>query len=296
MDVLTELCLCHHIVTNNFSSLADFPLFYQSGFQIIPGHLNMMALTATKLTSSEDIRRLTPIERNCLFPNENHGMQLHKNYSQANCLLECQLFYAQKLLTIKSTKPMCTPRYYPFQDAGHRVCDPWETESIVSFMSNQVPPNECKYCLPGCNRIIYQKSVTFQPFRKCDETNFGMSDFCTFELLNTIPGPQMWGKLAQEKMKNMSIQDSSLQDKIVSSYRMSTGNVEYDAFEKDIAMLKVFFESPTAVLITTKQTWIDFVSAVGGNGGLFIGFSLVTILELIWLILQIILLYLKISR
>ena len=259
----------------------------------------MMALTATKLTSSENIRRLTPIERNCHFPNENHGMQLHKNYSQANCLLECQLFYAQKLLTIKSKKPMCTPWYYPFQDASHRVCDPWETESIVSFMSNQIPQNECKYCLPDCNRIIYQKSVTFQPFRKCDETNFGMSFFCSFETLNSIPGPQIWGKLALEKMKNLPKNQSHIQTKIVSSKRISKFNmlqeVEYDAFDKDIAILKVFFESPTAILLTTNhsKTWIDFVSVVGGNGGLFIGFSIVTILELFWLIWQIALLYLR---
>ena len=254
-----------------------------------------MALTATKLTSSEDIRSLTPKERNCLFPDENQKMNLHKNYSQANCFLECQLKYAQTHLSVNSSNTYCTPWYYPFRDAGHRVCDPWETETVSLNMSNQVPPNACKHCLPDCNRIIYQKFVTFQPFRKCDETNYGMSDFCSFEFLNNIPGPQMWGKLALEKMKNMSLQDSSLQDKIVSSKRVSTGKVEYDAFEKDIAMLKVFFESPTAVLITTKQskTWVDFVSVVGGNGGLFIGFSIVTVLELFWLILQITLLYLK---
>ena len=71
--------------------------------------------------------------------------------------------------------------------------------------------------------------------------------------------------------------------------------VEYDAFDKDIAILKVFFESPTAILLTTNhsKTWIDFVSVVGGNGGLFIGFTIVTILELFWLIWQIALLYLR---
>jgi len=120
---------------------------------------------------------------------------------------------------------------------------------------------------------------------------------------------------------------------------------EYDAFEKDIAVLNVFFESPTGVNFinvkctnflyeccfnsfynvhdtikklqkqrsyekfarltlmkltavlqyTTKQsrTWIDFVSAVGGNGGLFIGFSLVTILEFIWILIQLLLIFLK---
>ena len=258
-----------------------------------------MALTATKLISSEDIRTLKPIERKCLFPDENQLMLLHKNYSQANCFLECQLLFAQKLLTANSSNSKCTPWYYPFQDHGHKICDPWETESIVSFMSNQVPQNECEHCLPDCNRIIYQKSVTFQPFRKCDETNFGMSFFCSFETLNSIPGPQIWGKLALEKMKNMPKNKTHIQKNIVSSKRISKFNmfqeVEYDAFDKDIAILKVFFESPTAILLTTNhsKTWIDFVSVVGGNGGLFIGFSIVTVLEFFWLILQIALLYLR---
>jgi hypothetical protein len=70
---------------------------------------------------------------------------------------------------------------------------------------------------------------------------------------------------------------------------------KYDAYEQDIAILNVFFETPTVLEYTTKQsrTWLDMISAVGGNGGLFIGFSIVTILEIIWLIFQATLLYLK---
>ena len=71
--------------------------------------------------------------------------------------------------------------------------------------------------------------------------------------------------------------------------------LEYDAFDKDIAILNVFFETPTVLEYTTQHsiTWFDFISAVGGIGGLFIGFSIVTILEIIWLLFQATLLYLK---
>ncbi len=62
----------------------------------------------------------------------------------------------------------------------------------------------------------------------------------------------------------------------------------YDAYEKDIAILNVFFDSPTSLLYSTKESrnWFDFISTVGGNGGLFIGFSLVTLIELLWLTLR----------
>ncbi len=71
--------------------------------------------------------------------------------------------------------------------------------------------------------------------------------------------------------------------------------LEYDAFDKDIAILNVFFETPTVLEYTTQQsfTLFDFISAVGGIGGLFIGFSIFTILEIIWLFFQVFWLYLN---
>ncbi len=75
-----------------------------------------------------------------------------------------------------------------------------------------------------------------------------------------------------------------------SSYVLALSKNLYEKFAR-LTLMKL-----TAVLqYTTKQsrTWIDFVSAVGGNGGLFIGFSLVTILEFIWILIQLLLIFLK---
>jgi hypothetical protein len=57
-------------------------------------------------------------------------MKLHKNYSQANCFLECSLFYAQESLVNKSKisasnetqVTACTPWYFPFLDGNYRMC------------------------------------------------------------------------------------------------------------------------------------------------------------------------------
>lgn len=122
------------------------------------------------------------------------------------------------------------------------------------------------------------------------------------------PTPQLWGKIALERLTNSS-QNSTYQrilSKIVSSQRflrprrygpniVTTSVTEYDAYDRDIAILNVFFETPTVLEYTTQhsKTWLDIISATGGNGGLFIGFSIVTILEIIWLIFQATLLYLK---
>jgi hypothetical protein len=63
-------------------------------------------------------------------------MKLHKNYSQANCLLECSVKFAQSMQFNNSTP--CTPWYFPFIDKGHRMCDPWEAEEFSHIIENRV--------------------------------------------------------------------------------------------------------------------------------------------------------------
>ena len=126
------------------------------------------------------------------------------------------------------------------------------------------------------------------------------------DLTGNVPKPHMWGKLALDRMKKYSKDYENIQSKIASSKRflkprwfednfVTHSVVEYDAYERDIAILNVYFETPTVLVFATQhsKTWLDFISAVGGNGGLFIGFSIVTILEIIWLFSQAFLLHLK---
>ena len=70
---------------------------------------------------------------------------------------------------------------------------------------------------------------------------------------------------------------------------MCTKISTYDAYEKDIAILQIYFKSPTIIEYGTfpSQTWIDFFSSIGGLLGLCIGMSIVTFIEIFWLILQI---------
>ena len=59
----------------------------------------------------------------------------------------------------------------------------------------------------------------------------------------------------------------------------------YDAFEDDIAILQVYFKTPTIMEYETfpSQTWVSFFSTIGGLLGLCIGMSIVTVIELVWL-------------
>jgi len=81
--------------TGIITSRGSYPLTNREGFQIKAGHFNLVGLSATKISASPDIKTLDPKDRKCRFPEENSGLKIHKVYSQANCLLECSLFYAQ---------------------------------------------------------------------------------------------------------------------------------------------------------------------------------------------------------
>ena len=252
----------------------------------------MVALNAIKLDSEEDIRHIKPKLRNCLFKEETQAVNLHKEYSQANCLLECSLSFAQQHLKDENNSSFCTPWFFPFLDTNYRMCDPWEKMRIFETIQNEVPQDQCLHCLPDCNRVIYQQSISTQLFRGCDEKNFGMTDFCNSQ----ARAPQIWATQVLKQLNgsnlNMTIVNAMAKSSIryltpqsTNQFIFSELSRSYDAYEKDISVLSVFFSSPTVMQFSTKQSknWLDFISAVGGNVGLFIGFNIVTLVELIWI-------------
>ena len=69
----------------------------------------------------------------------------------------------------------------------------------------------------------------------------------------------------------------------------SFGQRNYNPFDKDIALLEVFFKKPTIIQISrqARMSWIDYLSTVGGLLGLVLGMGIVSFIELLWLCLRI---------
>ena len=114
--------------------------------------------------------------------------------------------------------------------------------------------------------------------------------------------PQIWGKqvldqLSGLKLDIMSKIKSNLRTMIpyyqVKEFTFSNISRVYDAFKEDIAVVNDYFSTSTVMVYSTRinKTWIDFISGFGGNVGLFIGFSFVTIFELFWLFVRMVKLY-----
>ena len=300
-DLLAEFSVNNDV--QGFTALVtppgDFPFVENRGFEVRSGHLNAVSLSATKISADPAIRSISPRKRNCLFSDETSDLKLHKVYTQANCLLECALAGAQESTLVNKNVSSCTPWFFPFLDEGHRVCNPWEGVQILESMDHQAQTRNCKHCLPDCDRIIYHKTITAQTFRQCTEKNFGISDLCYLGRFKEID-PPIWGSQVADQLVALG-KEARIENETFSSSRRFIHPVlfnktifsrierGYDAYDVDIAVLNVFFESPTSLEYRTRQskTIVDFISAVGGNGGLFIGFSLVTILELMWLAITI---------
>ena len=128
------------------------------------------------------------------------------------------------------------------------------------------------------------------PFRRCDSYNLGVSRFCDV-IKNAFDPPKYGNQVLQQFNKasfTRNIQDTTRYYRANDTFGVNEDKRAYDAYEKDIAMLQIYFKKSTAVQIGTRprMTWIDFMSAVGGLSGLVLGMGFVSGIELVWLCLR----------
>ena len=264
----------------------NFPQINVGGFDIKPGHKNIVALSATVITSSVELHKMSSSSRNCSFEWENSFLKIFKNYTQKNCIFECNLFYAQQYLE-KEFKP-CIPWFFPSPNIPLDVCDPWQATQMIEIMSN-VPFNECKHCLSDCDSTVFKTRISTAPIQKCELKNFNSNMLCntngSLSYLSDL--------LLLEYYKRFSTEPYFYKKYFQSSNRQSgsslpTGDVfeatnkPYQPLEKDIASVQIFFDSAHATQIqrSPKMSWNDFFSNVGGLFGLLIGVGIISLFEI----------------
>lgn len=253
----------------------------------------MVALSATNIDASDELRSISPEDRNCLFPDETSLLSIHQTYSQTNCLLECTILYAQKsiLAAYPNLTEPCIPWYLPFPKSTVPVCDPWMAVQFETIMSQNTTEDVCSYCYPDCQKTIFEQSVTALPFKECDESNLGISELCNVED-PSLATPRIWAQAVIEEYQGVSPVPKYINN-IESSTRIFSPDPvlftkmkrTYKAYERDISVLEVYFDRPTILkfLSQPSQTWVSFFSSIGGLLGLCLGISIVTIFELVWL-------------
>lgn len=273
----------------------SFPLTTKKGFALRPGHENRVSIQAVDIDTATDTESISAEKRNCHFHDEIQ-LKMHVNYTQANCKLECALAYAQNVSGI-----LCTPWYFPTRpDQPLQMCNPWDAVLFDRLMFHDIPDNQCKHCLPDCSGTQYHTRVTTTPFRRCDTKNLGVSFLCN---LNdwSLPEPRIWGQQVLDEFEgtNNGQIPPYIKDFVTPSNRkfrnpsseepdlfptLNQIDGDYKAYEKDIALVHFYFDSSTIFQYSRERrfTFVSLISQIGGVLGLFLGFSLVSIVELIY--------------
>ena len=151
--------------------------------------------------------------------------------------------------------------------------------------------------------------MTYAELRKCDRTNIGgTSMLCA--LVDGPMNPAPWMNTAQNEFLNANQTvpwyldtDSSHAEegmrqfadkrKQVAGQQSSSNsmfpsllkeNPFYDAFEKDIGILRIFFSEKKILKYVTKNRMsnFDFLSQIGGSLGLAMGISIISVIEIIY--------------
>ena len=161
---------------------------------------------------------------------------------------------------------------------------------------SKVPAGVCQ-CLPDCSAIIYEPIIISTPLRKCDSSSLGVSKLCDINN-KALPQPTMFGSQARLEFERYGFSSSALNG-VESSTRfyantLPNGDVfgtnpkNYSAFEKDIALVEVYFRKSNIFQMgrQARMNWIDYFSTVGGLLGLVLGMGIISIIELIWVCLR----------
>ena len=144
---------------------------------------------------------------------------------------------------------------------------------------------------------MYEHIVTSIPFRRCDSSNFGVSQFCSLKHKYLLRPNKFAVQIEKEYESNnefpafTSILESSIRK---FSKTIDKGDIfplndkTYDAYNKDIALVHINFRKATVIQMGSSKSmgWVDFFSNVGGILGLVLGMGIVSLIELFWLCLR----------
>ena len=179
-------------------------------------------------------------------------------------------------------------------------------------MKEKIPKKLCSHCYPDCTITNYRTSLTYADFPGCDSKTLGGANrLCS--ILNGPVNPAPWMNFAQEEYRRLNANvpwylsttgqasDNHKYHKKFSNRRTwltETNEVEstemfpdavrknpyYDAYEKDIALIAIYFSEETTESFTTKNsmTLNDFMADIGGSLGFIMGLSIFSIIELIY--------------
>ena len=142
---------------------ADIRGWYQKIVTVSPGYITRINIKPSQLTSDESIRGLDMKTRKCNFPDENSELSSMKWYSKVNCLLDCNMEFAESICG-------CRPWDYPTSDQinktliSHqlRICDFYGNTCFNGALRKITPQCNSK-CISNCEEVNYSMYIVKEP-------------------------------------------------------------------------------------------------------------------------------------
>ena len=274
---------------------SEFPFLRNRAVQIQPGYENHVEVSGIKISADPSIRSQSVEDRKCQFYWESE-LEFHAGYSYTSCVVEFAMSVALRIVR-------CVPWYMP-QNGSSPICGPWQTSKFQKIMGRSFSANHTESgCLPDCHSIKYSYALSMAKFRRCDQRNLNYSPLCTL-----VPkfSPVPWQKSIRDIYESVENIPSYVEEldyvereyypsslakerEIMESYTYEGYKQTYNSFEQDIAILYVYFGQPTTTeyIRVVSLSWVGFLAQAGGLIGACLGFSFISLVEIVyWFIIR----------
>ncbi|XP_060523205.1 uncharacterized protein LOC132700102 [Cylas formicarius] len=218
------------------------PRVSESHFMVPLNRKVLVAVVPNMITTTDTVKQYPPERRECYFPSE-RNLKYFKIYTQLNCQLEC-------LTNITLGTCKCVSFYMP-RENGTQICG--------------VNRKRCMRAVENILQVISLHKKINEKTKKYNRTE-------SYFNCNCIP-------TCTDLTYNMEVSQSGWDWK--SLYQPSR---PFAADENFMSRLLIYFKSPQFVTSERHELYgpADFIANFGGLLGLFTGFSMLSLMEILY--------------
>ena len=184
---------------------------------------------------------------------------------------------------------MCIPWDMPRPDGWNaRICNSNGNACFYAKMKNYTYMSESCSCYPNCNTVRYsftEKQSPIDTKRECDKSSKGFIYTTNRKLKYSVP---YMTKVYQYLVQHNQLNQGSLKVDKELNYVTVLRKWCEESFQKDIAIIEVQIEgqSFTTIRQSLRTPFAAKIGGIGGTLGLFSGFSIMALVEIVyWMVL-----------
>ncbi|XP_063988338.1 pickpocket protein 28-like isoform X2 [Diachasmimorpha longicaudata] len=247
LDAKLKQYYCSSTASVGFKLLLHSPIetpkIADFSLAISPGVETNVIITPRISSASWSILSLPRKKRKCYFTTE-RKLKYYRTYTERNCLLECEANFTQ-------SQCHCVQYYMP-KSANTPICGKKDDKCARDarlLMENNLYDDE-----EALDRLNRSESPSCNCWPACFETNYET-------------------QISQSKLSNAFVIDE-----------LYLNNTDQKYFTENMAVVHLYFvESQFPNLVKSELFgFIEFLSNIGGLLGLFMGFSFLSVVEIIY--------------